>query len=81
MLRTDQASLTWLLPIKTREGLVPRWIERLKEDDFTIKQRKGRLHNNLDALSRRCCEIECMQCHQAEEKEHILLYIELPVQH
>ena len=71
LLRTDHASLTWLLQFKTPEGQVSRWIEKLHEYDFKIEHRKGRLHNNADVLSRRPCEVGCNHCQRVEQKEHI----------
>jgi len=71
LLRTDHASLTWLLNFKNPEGQVARWIERLQEYQFKMEHRKGRLHNNADALSRRPCRVDCKHCHRAEQKEHI----------
>ncbi|GFY08216.1 hypothetical protein TNCV_1356271 [Trichonephila clavipes] len=53
LLRTDHASLTWLLNFKNSEGQVARWIQRLQEYDVEIRHRKGSAHGNADALSRR----------------------------
>ncbi|GFR07688.1 retrovirus-related Pol polyprotein from transposon 17.6 [Trichonephila clavata] len=50
LLRTDHASLTWLLNFKNTEGQIARWIQKLEEYDFEIKHRKGSLHD--------CCEFE-----------------------
>ncbi|KAJ8349017.1 hypothetical protein SKAU_G00276060 [Synaphobranchus kaupii] len=55
LLRTDHASLTWLLNFKDPEGQVARWLEQLQGYDFEIRHRAGRLHGNTDALSRRPC--------------------------
>ncbi|GFR01434.1 retrovirus-related Pol polyprotein from transposon 297, partial [Trichonephila clavata] len=44
LLRTDHASLTWLLNFKNTEGQIARWIQKLEEYDFEIKHRKGSLH-------------------------------------
>ncbi|GFQ86315.1 retrovirus-related Pol polyprotein from transposon 17.6 [Trichonephila clavata] len=46
LLRTDHASLTWLLNFKNTEGQIARWIQKLEEYDFEIKHRKGSLHEN-----------------------------------
>ncbi|GFR27629.1 retrovirus-related Pol polyprotein from transposon 17.6 [Trichonephila clavata] len=45
LLRTDHASLTWLLNFKNTEGQIARWIQKLEEYDFEIKHRKGSLHD------------------------------------
>lgn len=49
--RTDHSSLTWLLEAKT--GRLGRWALRLLEfGPFSIVHRSGKLHTNVDALSR-----------------------------
>lgn len=55
LLRTDHASLTWLLNFKKPEGQVARWLERLEQYQFNVQHRAGRKHMNADALSRRPC--------------------------
>ncbi|GFQ66102.1 RNA-dependent RNA polymerase 1 [Trichonephila clavata] len=47
LLRTDHASLAWLLNFKNTEGQIARWIQKLEEYDFEIKHRKGSLHELL----------------------------------
>ncbi|GBM25011.1 hypothetical protein AVEN_204497-1 [Araneus ventricosus] len=51
LLRTDHASLRWLLNFKEPEGQTARWIQRLHEYDFEIQHCKGTSHGNADALS------------------------------
>ncbi|GBM66543.1 Retrovirus-related Pol polyprotein from transposon 297 [Araneus ventricosus] len=68
LLRTDHASLRWLLNFKEPEGQIARWIQRLQEYDFEIQHRKGTSHGNADALSRRPCKESCKQCTNAEKK-------------
>ncbi|GBL99739.1 Retrovirus-related Pol polyprotein from transposon 297 [Araneus ventricosus] len=68
LLRTDHASLRWLLNFKEPEGQIARWIQRLQEYDFEIQHRKGTCHGNADALSRRPCKENCKQCTNAEKK-------------
>ncbi|GBM62527.1 Retrovirus-related Pol polyprotein from transposon 297 [Araneus ventricosus] len=68
LLRTDHASLRWLLNFKEPEGQIARWIQRLQEYDFEIQHRKGTCHGNADALSRRPCKESCKQCTNAEKK-------------
>ncbi|GBO12341.1 Retrovirus-related Pol polyprotein from transposon 297 [Araneus ventricosus] len=53
LLRTDHASLRWLLNFKEPESQIARWIQRLQEYDFEFQHRKGTFHGNADALSRR----------------------------
>ncbi|GBM75402.1 Transposon Ty3-I Gag-Pol polyprotein, partial [Araneus ventricosus] len=68
LLRTDHASLRWLLNFKEPEGQIARWIQRLQEYDFEIQHRKGTSHGNADALSRRPCRESCKHCSNAEKK-------------
>ncbi|KRZ85840.1 Retrovirus-related Pol polyprotein from transposon [Trichinella sp. T8] len=51
-LRTDHDSLTWLRNFKEPEGQVARWLEHLQEYDMKVVHRRGRQHNNADAMSR-----------------------------
>ncbi|GBM98025.1 Retrovirus-related Pol polyprotein from transposon 412 [Araneus ventricosus] len=67
-LRTDHASLRWLLNFREPEGQIARWIQRLQEYDFEIQHRKGTSHGNADALSRRPCKESCKHCTNAEKK-------------
>lgn len=73
LLRTDHASLTWLLKFKATEGQVARWIERLQEYDFASEHRSGSSHQNADALSRRPCSEDCKHCSRVEEKSATIL--------
>ena len=69
LIRTDHASLTWLLSFKNPEGQVARWLEVLQEYDFEIQHWAGRLHSNTNALSRRpCAVLECRYCLRQEER-------------
>ena len=52
IIRTDHASLQWLLSFKNPEGQMARWIQKLQQYDFTIAHRPGRSHGNADALSK-----------------------------
>ncbi|KAG8173638.1 hypothetical protein JTE90_019980 [Oedothorax gibbosus] len=51
LVRTDHASLTWLLNFKFPEGQIARWNQRLQEYDIKIEYRKGSSHGNADSLS------------------------------
>ncbi|GBM87210.1 Retrovirus-related Pol polyprotein from transposon 297 [Araneus ventricosus] len=68
LLRTDHASLIWLLNFREPDGQIARWIQRLQEYDFEIQHRKGTSHGNADALSRRPCKESCKHCTNAEKK-------------
>uniref|UniRef100_A0AAV2KVV7 Gypsy retrotransposon integrase-like protein 1 n=1 Tax=Knipowitschia caucasica TaxID=637954 RepID=A0AAV2KVV7_KNICA len=70
LLRTDHASLTWLLCFKQPEGQVARWLEVLQTYDFDNQHCPGQQHNNADALSQRPCVIaECRYCERQEERD------------
>ena len=61
--RTDHASLQWLLTFKNPEGQMARWLEKLPTYDFRIEYRAGKGHQNSDVLSRRpCFEANCTHC-------------------
>ena len=68
LLRTDHASLRWLLNFRNPEGQLARWLEKLQGYDFEIQHRAGRLHTNADTLSRRPCELQgCRHCERQED--------------
>lgn len=70
VLRTDHASLRWLMNFREPEGQVARWIQCLQEYNFDIVHRPGRQHGNADALSRRpCFDRECRYCQRLEQRE------------
>lgn len=62
LLRTDHASLLWLINFKNPEGILARWLTTLSEymPFEYMKHRPGKLHDNADALSRR--PPECKKC-------------------
>jgi hypothetical protein len=70
-LRTDHCALTWLMSFKNLEGQTVRWIQHLQEYNFISEHRQGWKHKNADALSRRPCREECVQCHKVEAWENI----------
>lgn len=61
LIRTDHASLTWLLRSKVSQGQAGRWLESMSEYIYNIVHRKGLKHSNADGLSRRQCA-DCTQC-------------------
>jgi len=70
LVRTDHASLKWLLSFKDVKGQLARWIEKLQQYDFEVTYRKGKLHANADGLSRRpCASVQCQYCARVEMKE------------
>ena len=68
-LRTDHGSLTWLKNMKTPEGQLARWLEKLQEFDFEIVHRQGKKHTNADALSR----MPCRQCGRDDEQDQTIV--------
>ena len=67
-LRTDHASLIWLMKRKEPSGQIARWIELLSEFQFNISHRSGVKHGNADGMSRLPC-IDCVQCHRIELRD------------
>ena len=67
IIRTDHASLRWLMNFREAEGLMGRWFQLLAEFHFVIQHRKGNKHLNADALSRapprKCKRDNCPECH------------------
>jgi len=59
ILRTDYHSLKWLQTFKRPEGILARWVETMAEFDFVIEHRPGRLHSNVDGVSRPFCK-QCL---------------------
>jgi len=59
ILPTDHHSLKLLQTFKRPEGILARWVETLAEFDFTIEHRPGRLHSNVDGVSRPFCK-QCL---------------------
>ena len=72
-IRTDHSSLTWLTGFKDADGMLARWLTMLAPFIYTIEHRKGDLHLNADALSRRppkrCPREDCLDCHPDSELE------------
>jgi hypothetical protein len=49
---TDHNELVWLMSIRDPSGKLARWAIYLQSYDYEIKHRKGRVHSNVDTLSR-----------------------------
>ena len=66
ILRTDHASLKWLVNFKEPEGMLARWLSVLCSYDFETQHRKGVAHVNADSLSRqpprKCKRDDCEDC-------------------
>lgn len=69
-LRTDHASLQWLMTFREPEGQLARWLEELQCYEFVVTHRAGERHSNADALSRRPCSADgCRYCDHREARE------------
>ncbi len=55
IVRSDHASLKYLISFKNPNGQLARWIDSLSEYDFEIVSRPGRSNGNADSLSRIPC--------------------------
>ena len=55
-LRTDHASLRWLINFRDAEGMVARWMARIASYNYELEVREGKKHANADGMSR------CRQC-------------------
>ena len=51
-IRTDHASLQWMLNVKEPVDQLARWIQRMQNYKYTIGHRAGSKHGNADAMSR-----------------------------
>ncbi|CAF1049114.1 unnamed protein product [Brachionus calyciflorus] len=49
---TDHYALKWLLTLKSPNARLTRWAILLQTFNFEISHRKGKIHSNVDALSR-----------------------------
>lgn len=49
---TDNKPLNWLMSLKEPNSKLIRWALKLKEFDYTIKYKPGKINSNADALSR-----------------------------
>jgi len=69
VLRTDHASLKWLLTFKDSTGMLARWHATLAAFDFEVVHRAGNKHTNADVMSRRRCVREgCPNCQKVEQE-------------
>ena len=64
MIRTDHASLAWLMRFKRIGGQLCRWLEYLARFAYSIQHRSGQKHSNADGLSRIPQEVAC-DCYEA----------------
>ena len=67
-IRTDHASLQWLLNFKKPGGQIAKWLDKLQTYAFCNVSRKGNKNQNADVLSRGPC-FNCKHCQRQEEKD------------
>ena len=67
--RSDHASLKWLLTFRNPSGMLARWFEILSQFHFTVEHRPGALHKVPDALSRRPTDQTDQSCQTEPESE------------
>ena len=79
LIRTDHNSIVWLCHFKDLDGQLARWLEVLAQYNYEIKHRKGKLHGNADALSRRPC-VDCKHCEKAEQIEYSINFVQIAVE-
>ena len=76
--RTDHASLAWLMKNPAPTGQLACWLETLSEYTFDLIHRKGLKHNNADGLSRQIC-LDCKQCAKMQPATKVqIAQLELP---
>ena len=63
IVKTDHASLKWLLNLKDHNGRLMRWALLLQDYTYVIMHRAGKAHANADALSR-LIQLECIESQQ-----------------
>ena len=68
-IRSDHASLRWLLSFRNPSGMLARWLEILSQFHFTVEYRPGTLHKVPDALSRRPPNQTDQSCQTESESE------------
>ena len=69
---TDHMALKWLLSMKDPNGRLARWIWKIQEYDFEIIHKPGRLHQNVDALSRAPVNVLNLQARLSKEKDLLI---------
>ena len=70
---TDHAALNWLMTINDPTGRLARWSIYLQAYNFEIIHRRGRIHSNVDALSRPVLLIENTNETSTEDSEESYL--------
>ena len=67
---TDHNALVWLMNIRDPTGKLARWSIYLQQFEYTIVHRKGRIHSNVDTLSR---PVLVLQIHNSDNTEVLSL--------
>ena len=73
LVRSDYGSLRWLKNMRDPTDQVARWIERLAPFQWKMEHRTVVLHFNADALSRKRCPGDCVQCLKMDPDYHMVM--------
>ena len=66
---SDHKSLLWLLNLKDPEGRLGRWQLLIQNLDWTLIYKEGRLHSNVDVLSRPVLTIDFNSIQMSEKDD------------
>eukprot|EP00743_Colponemidia_sp_Colp-15_P001254 GILK01001377.1.p1 GENE.GILK01001377.1~~GILK01001377.1.p1 ORF type:complete len:667 (+),score=57.61 GILK01001377.1:47-2047(+) len=77
---TAHNSLQWLMSMKGPTGRLARRSLKLQEFDFTVKYRQGRVHSNVDTLSRDPVAMEAETMNNVMVVDEPMLYDEVALQ-
>ena len=82
ILRCDHAPLKWLCSFREPEGILARWLSIIGPFDFEIQYRPGRLHSNVDPLSRipsrKCVYPDCADCNGSGKDDAVVPKLQMP---
>lgn len=72
IVKTDHASLKWLLNLKDHNGRLMRWALLLQDYTYVIVHRSGKANANADALSR-LIQVSCLESQAPTQDSNTLL--------
>ena len=76
VLLSDHNPLTYLRKIKNPQGRHARMLLEMENFDYTVEYRKGKLHSNVDSLSRRPFASEAPQVLDIDQREPPVFHIQ-----
>lgn len=69
-IRKRLSALKWLLSLKSPDGQLAQWVDKLQSYNFEIPHWKRKSHGNANNLSRRPCSLnECKFCCLEKDKD------------